>query len=66
LKRLFDGKNKKENKEEKDNMRAFLEEIHDEKDLNENIINENEEDVKEEDKKEEKKNGKDEENKNEK
>ena len=66
LKRLFEGKNKKENKEEKENMRAFLEEIHDEKDLNENIINENEEDVKEEDKKEEKKNGKDEENKNEK
>ena len=66
LKRLFEGNNKKENKEEKENMRAFLEEIHDEKDLNENIINENEEDVKEEDKKEEKKNEKDEENKNEK
>ena len=55
LKRLFEGKNKKENKEEEKNMRAFLEEIHDEKDLNENIINENEDDFKEEDKKEDKK-----------
>ena len=55
LKRLFEGKNKKENKEEEKNMRAFLEEIHDEKDLNENIINENEDDAKEEDKKEDKK-----------
>ena len=55
LKRLFEGKNKKENKEEKENMQAFLEEIHDDKDLNENIINDIEIDKKNEDKKEEKK-----------
>ena len=46
LKRLFEEKNKKENKEEKENMMNFLEEIHDDKDLNENIINENEKDKK--------------------
>ena len=55
LKRLFEGKNKKENKEEKENMQAFIEEIHDDKDLNENIINDIEIDKKNEDKKEEKK-----------
>ena len=54
-KRLFEGKNKKENKEEKENLQAFLEEIHDDKDLNENIINDIEIDKKNEDKKEEKK-----------
>ena len=66
LKRLFEGKNKKENKEEKENMKAFLEEIQDEKDLNENIINKNEEDEKKQDKKEEKNKEKDGENKTEK
>ena len=55
LKRLFEEKNKKENKEEKENMMAFLEEIHDEKDLNENIINENEKDKKDENKNDEQK-----------
>ena len=52
LNRLFEGKNKKENKEEKENMMAFLEEINDEKDLNENLINENEKEKKEENSKE--------------
>ena len=55
LKRLFEEKNKKENKEEKENMMNFLEEIHDDKDLNENIINENEKDKKDEDKNDEQK-----------
>ena len=52
LNRLFEGKNKKENKEDKENMMAFLEEINDEKDLNENLINENEKEKKEENSKE--------------
>ena len=51
LKRLFEGKNKKENKEDKENMLAFLEEIQEDKDLNENIFNENEINTKDEDKK---------------
>ena len=52
LNRLFEGKNKKENKDDKENMMAFLEEINDEKDLNENLINENEKEKKEENSKE--------------
>ena len=53
LKRLFEGKNKKENKEEKNDMMAFLEEIQDEKDLKDNIINENEDEKMVDEKKEE-------------
>ena len=52
MNRLFEGKNKKENKDDKENMMAFLEEINDEKDLNENLINENEKEKKEENSKE--------------
>ena len=62
LKRLFEGKNKKENKEEKIDMMAFLEEMQDEKDLKDNIINENEDEKKEEQFKEDDLNDKKEEN----
>lgn len=62
IKRLFEGKNKKENKEEKIDMMAFLEEMQDEKDLKDNIINENEDEKKEEQFKEDDLNDKKEEN----